>query len=289
LIFNPNKNTGFAIDTQTKLKEHFLTYQISALESSLITEDHINNMRTFYADDPNGWRVCVEGLPPLDDEDALIPYSALTEAEQRSTSYEFYKDYPKVSGFDVGAGGDKSAIAIIQGPKCHTPIHTFNSSNENEIQAFGVNTFENELIEKMACDGIGIGMFMAKMLKDHGLDAVRVDVRTKSPDPKFYNLRAYLYWQLRLWIMNGGDIPEDPQLKKELAVLKKEEKNGRLIVISKEKLKAEGNKSPNKADAMMLAMYFKNMIAIKSRLEEKKKRDRYREPSEQQLISWLGL
>jgi hypothetical protein len=286
IIFNPNRNTGFAIETQTRLKEHFLCYQISALESTLITEDHIDNMRKFYEDDPNGWRVNVLGLPPEDEADALIPYSKIIEAADREHDPSIYSHMKKVAGFDVGGGSDLSAIAPVQGPNC-AKIYTFSSSQESEIERFAVNTCENEMIERISVDGIGIGFFMPGMLRKHGINAKKTDSRNTSPDPKYANMRAYLFWRLRNWIINGGSIPNDKELIKELAILKKEEKGNKMFIISKAKLKKDGIKSHNKADALMLAMDFNHDLEVVGQVEVKK--DKYRDKySPQKILSWLA-
>jgi len=297
LIFNPNRNTGFAIETQPredgshrKYSEMFLTYQISALDSTIITSDHIDNMRKFYTDDPNGWRVNVLGLPPLDDADALIPYSKIIEAAQRETPESLYMSLPRVGGFDVGAGGDPSAIAKVQGPKCHAPIHMFSSANDDEITNFGVETIANELIETVAVDGIGIGMFMPKILRGYGINAKKVDVRHRVSDDRFFNLRAQLYWYLREWILDGGDIPNDEVLIRELAILKIDRSSGKIQIISKQKLKKDGHKSTNKADALSLCMTFKNELVIKQVKEAaRQRRCKYKEKyNRKSILSWLA-
>ena len=288
LIFNPNRNTGFAIETQTRLKEHFLCYRISALESTLITEDHINNMRKFFENDPNGWRVSVEGLPPKEDSDALIRYEKIVEAMQRDVPESLYRNLPRVGGFDVGGGVDTSEISVIQGNKCFE-IHSFNSSDPDEIERFAVRVCENELIDFLGVDGIGIGMFMPTMLKKHRINAIKVDSRNKSSDPKFYNLRTELYWRLKVWIEDeGACLPNCEILKNELAVLKKEEKGNQLFVVSKKKLKDQGIKSPNKADSLMIAMIHKSKLKIKGNVEVKH-RDKYKKSSlRSQIDSWLA-
>ncbi len=290
LSFNPNRNTGFAIETQRKFKKLFLCYQISAFNSKLVTKAHIENMRILYADNPNGWRVNVEGVPPTDEDSALIPYSKIIEATQRDVPYERYSDNDKVAGFDIGAGGDLSSIAVIQGFKCHG-IYPFSSSSDSEIEQFGVDISENEDVDSIGCDGIGLGFLMPALLKKHGINAVGVDSRKKVFDKRFYNLRAKLYWDLREWIIQGGSIPNDELLINELAVLKVEDKGGKIKIISKAKLKQSGIKSPNKADSLMLAMYFTNKIELKAKASSKQGRCAYKADFSRVFNkkSWLAM
>ena len=299
IIFNPNRNSGFAYDThydpdKSKL---WIRHHIDAENSTLVSEDSIQRAYIFFKDDPNGLRVSVLGLPPLDSEDALIPYSKLTDACERETSESFYERSPKIFGFDVGAGGDMNAISIMQGNKCHR-IYNLRSSDENEICSWAVTILQNENCDirrdKIAVDGVGIGFLMPALLAKCGYpNAVKVDSRNSSPDPKFGNMRAYLFWKLRMWLIAGADIPNKAELKKQLSVLRTENKRGVLWVISKEKLKAEGVKSPNDADAMMLAMYFEYLLTGGTQVVEQyqqQQKDAYmtQYSPEALLQSWMG-
>ena len=96
-----------------------------------------------------------------------------------------------------------------------------------------------------------------------------------------------------MWLIAGADIPNKAELKKQLSVLRTENKRGVLWVISKEKLKAEGVKSPNDADAMMLAMYFEYLLTGGTQVVEQyqqQQKDAYmtQYSPEALLQSWMG-
>lgn len=54
---------------------------------------------------------------------------------------------------------------------------------------------------------------------------------------QFLNLRAYIYWKLKLWVEQGGKIEKVEGLEKQLLALKyKNNKQGKVIIISKDEL-----------------------------------------------------
>ena len=75
-------------------------------------------------------------------------------------------------------------------------------------------------------------------------------------DPsRFANLRAEGYWNLRQMITNGEVfLPSDKELMGELAALKYSFNSvGQLLVESKDDMRKRGVRSPDRADALMLA------------------------------------
>lgn len=84
-----------------------------------------------------------------------------------------------------------------------------------------------------------------------------VNVGDKLTNPrlkaKFYNQKAYLYDKMNAWLMWGGEITKDKRFRDELsALLYTFDENEIIRMISKKVLKAEGIKSPNCWDSLML-------------------------------------
>lgn len=84
-----------------------------------------------------------------------------------------------------------------------------------------------------------------------------VNVGDKLTNPrlkaKFYNQKAYLYDKMNAWLMWGGEITKDKRFRDELAALLYTfDENEIIRMISKKVLKAEGIKSPNCWDSLML-------------------------------------
>ncbi|GAG99308.1 unnamed protein product, partial [marine sediment metagenome] len=122
-----------------------------------------------------------------------------------------------------------------------------------------------ELIRIDVC-GVGIGVY--ERLMEQGLDVMGIDVREATSDPTLYvNKRSELYWKLREHFESGMiSIPNDKVLIRELASIKYElDSRGRILIWSKQRMKKEGIKSPDRAEALMLAFadYYPDVLKDK--------------------------
>jgi hypothetical protein len=263
LIFNPNKNHGYAIDTHYKNKKHWLTYTINAENSSLVSRDHIVRLRELYINSPNLYRVNVLGEPPLSEEDALIPFEWIQEAKDRwSYENEGLKkkdsdgDEYRIFGVDVGRGGDKSVIVYRVGNRVEA-IYENGSNNTMEIVSWVCKHLNNLNPSTICIDRIGIGAGVYDRLRElgySGLFGINVSMNAYSRD-KFVMLRDELFWRMRNAFEDGIiSIPDDNELELELVTLKSEFLSGKIKIVSKKDMA----KSPNKADALSLTYYFQN-------------------------------
>ncbi len=63
------------------------------------------------------------------------------------------------------------------------------------------------------------------------------DLPKEEQGELFLNLRAYIFWKLKLWIENGGKIEKADGIEKQLLALRyKNNKQGKVIIISKDEL-----------------------------------------------------
>lgn len=125
--------------------------------------------------------------------------------------------------------------------------------------------------EQIAVDEIGIGAgvvdVLARMPEFSGI-VVGVNVANRmdgqvAKDATFsvagaqdvatiyYNLRGWMYGELREWL-KVGSIPGDNELKAELTAVRYTYRGGSLLLESKEDMKKRGIKSPNRADSLAL-------------------------------------
>jgi hypothetical protein len=67
---------------------------------------------------------------------------------------------------------------------------------------------------------------------------------------RFVNLRAEMFWKLREWVLRGGKIERHPDWKQLLQIkYKVQSGSGKIIMMSKEEMLANGVDSPDVADA----------------------------------------
>ena len=113
-------------------------------------------------------------------------------------------------------------------------------------------------------DVIGVGASPYDKLKDTGVHVVGVDVRNASTETssdgimRFYNLRSQLWWQMREMLdpESGLDIalPPDTELLKDLTAPLWSFKGKEIQIEVKEFTKKRIGRSPDRADAVILAM-----------------------------------
>ena len=113
-------------------------------------------------------------------------------------------------------------------------------------------------------DVIGVGASPYDKLKDIGVHVMGVDVRNASTETssdgimRFYNLRSQLWWQMREMLDpdSGLDIalPPDTELLKDLTAPLWSFKGKEIQIEVKELTKKRIGRSPDRADAVILAM-----------------------------------
>lgn len=166
-------------------------------------------------------------------------------------------------GIDVARfGDDKSVIVIRRGrvvikivEMAKLDVMDVASRARVEIMAY------KEKPEQISVDTVGIGSGVADILRGWFPDredrrtgritkvVVDVNSQVRMSDGKNYNLRAFMWDQMREWLKEAS-LPNDQGLRVELTALRYFFKAGELLLESKDDAKRRGVKSPNIADAL---------------------------------------
>jgi hypothetical protein len=109
-------------------------------------------------------------------------------------------------------------------------------------------------------DDIGVGGGVTDILQEEGVpvngidvaEAPEMDVEEEHPE-LFLNKRAQYYWRLKRAFEKGEVSIGDEELAEELSRLRYEYQRGKIKIMKKEDYKRLFNRSPDKADCMMLA------------------------------------
>lgn len=287
MIFNPTQSRGYAVDSHTKNREHWVCLQWDAEESELAQNPQfkaqIERLEKAYGRDSNVFRINVKGRPPIADSDTLMPWDWVNDAIDRDMVIQ--PDDPIFFGIDVGAGGDKSVVCIRQG--CIVKkLYTYNTVDTMELVGRVSNLIEEYEPQALFVDNIGIGIGVYNRLQELGHRVFAVDVRRKGRnEDKFQKLRDELWWALRTQFEKGTiSIPKDDELIAELTTIKyKPESDGRIKVESKKDMKARGLHSPDRADSLMMT-YFMGENAFRHSVREQGK---YNKKSNLDSTSWM--
>jgi hypothetical protein len=106
-------------------------------------------------------------------------------------------------------------------------------------------------------DDIGVGGGVYDQLKRNPeVEAVAVTASKSADNDKYANLRSQLLFGVADWLRAGGTFPEDSKLEEELAAPEfKFNARGQYQVESKDDIRAKIERSPDRADALALAVY----------------------------------
>lgn len=224
----------------------------------LITPAWVADKYLSWGESSAPYQVRVLGNFPEQGEDTLIPIAWIEAAMER---YDDTKAEGECRlGVDVaGFGNDATVVCVMQGRKLRE-ITRHIQMNTNEIAALVSRTARRFNTRLVNVDNIGIGQGVCDNLENRGYPgcAITVSERSSQPD-KFLNLRAELWWNMREAFdptKNPIAIPYDDDLLLELSAVKyRITARGLIQLEMKDEIRRRIGRSPDKADALALALY----------------------------------
>jgi len=208
----------------------------------------------------------VRGLFPADDPDGVIRATMLAKC---MIAREYRPHDPRLEpvelGVDVGAGGDKTDIVLRRG--CKATLVDEISTRDPEIVAGAIVKAIKEFAPRSCkIDTIGWGWGVAGQVKQNiresGIECqiVGVQVSERASDPeRFANLRAEIWWDVGranceelAWDLSemGDQCAADLLAPKWVPTPR-----GQIKVEAKDEIRKRLGRSPDQADALLLAFY----------------------------------
>jgi hypothetical protein len=172
---------------------------------------------------------------------------------------------PVELGVDVGGGGDMTSIRARHGARAGRKWEGRTPDPEQVVDLVRRAVRETDgtvTAVKVDAGGIGWGMvtLLRNALRARGIRVVPVNFGARSAQPDVYkNVRAELWWgigrelsQARGWDLSAVDDTTAAQL---LAPRWHEDTAGRIVIEPKEDVIERTGRSPDDADALLLAFY----------------------------------
>lgn len=246
------------------------------LVKNLVGPTWIEERRNEWGEDSPMWLSKVEAQFVRDMKMAVVPYSWAMNCARREDDVVDSDDDLVELGCDVGAGGDESVIIERRGNRVG---RIWASQHEDSELLAGdlMYAIRETGASSIKIDGIGVGWgvagFLRNLIEQHDLECVVhvVDVRNSSSEPhKYANLRSEIWWEIgrEMCRTQGWDLTdllrnEDAELQKrgeqtinEMCEPKyKNDTAGRIRVEPKEDTIKRLKRSPDHADALLLAFY----------------------------------
>lgn len=286
--FSTPNLVGLSLDDLLALPE-------SALDDSpreyLVTRRWVRDRYIEWGEDHPEWQSRVRGEFPQNADVSLIWRSWLDDAKGKDAKYA-PENGPLVAGIDVAGPGEdetvlcvRQASSIIMGPSYSQP-------DPRGAVLSDLRACLHQGLALVNVDEAGIGYYFTEYLRDNLPSSVTVNGINVGESPtsdaakeKYLNLRAELYWGLRERFQDG-DIRglTDPLAINQLASLRyQHDARGRVVIEKKDDARKRGVKSPDRAEALMLA--FANITAqdplvraVASQAKQREKRGAYVDP-----------
>lgn len=211
----------------------------------------------------------VEGLFPTDSDKGVVPLSWAIKCRY----LELPEVGPRCAGLDVGGGGDLTVLRERIGAKVGREL-TWNESDPMKLVGDIALTLEEWGVERVVIDSIGIGWGLAGRLKElsraheptsrlttHGAFVIPFNASEASNQPeRFINKRAELHWEVgreltRELRWDLEHVDDDTLAELTEAQYEIMDSRGKVKVELKAQVKARLGRSPDRADALLMAFW----------------------------------
>lgn len=256
-----------------------------------VDHESVESRRIQYGEGHRLYQSRVRGVSPTEAKEALVKLAWVNEAVKRwkASQTEAEERDPCVHGVDAlgvdvanSESGDEGAIARMRGRRV-CQVESFPCPNANDLGLqVGLEINRRKLNPyHVGVDPVGVGAGTVNELRKRpewqGVRSLNGGYSPEIVDwdaEEYANLRSQMMWWLAEDLRLGDiDLPDDPELHKDLISALWEPKNGKITVESKEKIKERtpGFRSPNKADALAYC----NFVRPRPEPRVEKERPRY--------------
>jgi phage terminase large subunit len=237
----------------------------------LASYEEIVEKRREWGEDSPLYRVRIKGEFVLNEDGKILPIAALTAAVDR-WALEGDKPGRLRIGIDPSGAsgeGDETTMAPVRGLHAY-PIEAFRGLSEEGIlvnlqgmlRKYRRSTESPPLVsvDREGAVGYKVWSLLAAYALEHDQELVVIGVRSSDKAQRqplvFDRVRDELWMNVGNWIREGGAIPDDPKLLGDLhAASFTQAINGRMKATPKEEIRKALGRSPDRGDAIQLAIW----------------------------------
>lgn len=239
------------------------------LSEVLVDQQYVDDVIREYGIESPVYISKVLGEFPQDSDDGVVRLSSLMkcrlETETPRTETELT---PVELGVDFGAGGDTTVIRERRGMLVGRTWRT-GSRDSQAIVGLVVQAIRETGATRVKCDVIGIGFGLVGQLRElghngvHDAQIVGVNVSEQAHEPtRFLRQRSEIWWlgrqlaEERRWDFSACDEDDWRRVMTQLVAPHYTlDSSGRVVVETKDDTKERIKRSPDDADALLLAFY----------------------------------
>jgi len=234
-----------------------------------LPKDFIEDLKTMETEAPNHYKQYVlNSDEEVEADDYLLTWAVLDTATRLELGD---KIGTKIIALDPARfGQDKTAFTIIEKRGVNTWEQIFKESHIGKDLMWTVGRFI-DLRKEFQCnigvvDSDGLGGGVVDRLKELSIEIIEFQGGQKPKEEDYYgNRRTEGYFRLKEMIDNGylKILTDHSQIDELLTVRYKYTSKGQKLIISKDEMRKEGIKSPDEADALMMAVSVTTKTLVK--------------------------
>lgn len=258
---NPTSTAGMLYAAATKLAHLWLVIPITGDPDDPDRSPRIDEawareqIETYGRDDP--WVMAyILGKFPETSLNTLLSVNEVQAAMARHLPRDVYGWVGKRIGVDVARFGLAATVLFPrQGLAAFQP-EEMRGADSHQVAArviaakarWAGRTGERVVAYVDATGGYGAGVIDALVHAGH--HPVPVEYAGKATDPKFFNKRSEIWWNMAQWVKRGGALPQNARVTKELTQVQYALKKGKLWIEEKEQIVKRLRFSCDYADAL---------------------------------------
>jgi hypothetical protein len=250
---NPTRAVGRFRDCFGRLKDRWIGKNIDSREVPGTNKKKIEEWKADYGEDSDFFRVRVRGLFPETGESNLFGMDEIEKSMAMEYPVGSQDHAAVILGVDVARqGADSSAIATRRGKV----IDTIRMMRIPDTMLVASNVCQKIDADKAdACfvdESGGYGAGVVDAMRQLNKSPIGIQFGGKPNDPRYFNKRSEMYFELSKWIKAGGKLPQDEELKEELLAIEYYFANDKFRIVDKDDTKELIGRSPDRADAVIL-------------------------------------
>jgi hypothetical protein len=254
---NPTVATGRFRECFRKNRHRWKTRQIDSRTVEGTNKTQFQKWVDDHGEDSDFVKIRVRGIFPAQSARQFISEADVDAAFGKHLRDGEYKFAPVILTCDPAwTGGDELVIAKRQG-LAFSILRTL-AKNDNDIAVANILArLEDEHQADAVFIDLGYGTGIYSAGQTLGRSWVLVAFGSAPTDEGCVNKRSEMWKEARDWLKAGGAIPADQQLRDDLLGPETVPRSdGKILLESKDSMKARGLPSPNRADALALTFAF---------------------------------
>lgn len=228
----------------------------------------------------NPWvLVNVFGHFPPASINVLLGPDEVDAAMNRNLPLDAYSWAQKRLGIDVARyGDDRTVITPRQGLAAFRSVdmrHERGSAVSVDIAnrvMMAKKQWDSEM--EIFDDTVGWAHGAIDVMRNAGHAPMAVQFHGKAFDPKYFNMRSYMWMMMAQWVQRGAALPKSPMLKADLTVTTYTFIKGKFAIEDKDLVKIKlGGRSPDEGDSLGLTFAIPDMPGRNNPVHQALQRD----------------